>query len=528
MPQIKHAYGFDRPLPVQYLLWLGHVLTGDFGISIATRRPVILEVDRRPVEHVHADLLRRAARVHPGLHHGRDSRLLPRPRWSTASSPAPPWSVSVVPNYWLGIVLVIIFAVELCALPATGMGPTRLGAVDIAALVTTLQISRAAGHHAVDDPGRHHRAHHARRGGRGAEPGFRRRRCAPRDWARWAVIRHVAEERAPQVLAVMGLQFGYLLGGSILVETVFTWPGSGFLLSQGDHQPRHSGAAGHRSWSLAMIFVATNLLVDLLQSLIDPRMRRGAEAMPCGRPATADRCRSTDRCSPPARACAATGSRSAIACATTRSRCSLALIVLLIVLAAIFAPLVAPFDPYKDSIIGRLKPFGYRGHLLGTDELGRDMLSRLIYGGRIVAADGSIPVLIATVVGGTLGVSAASPGGWVNTAIMRTMDVFYAFPSVLLAVAISGALGGGIANGMIALTLVFIPPICRVAETATTQVRSLDFIEAARASGARDADHHPPPRAAAMCWRRSSSTPPAWSASVDHAGRRACRSWAWA
>jgi peptide/nickel transport system permease protein len=75
-------------------------------------------------------------------------------------------------------------------------------------------------------------------------------------------------------------------------------------------------------------------------------------------------------------------------------------------------------------------------------------------------------------------------GGKVNTLIMRTVDVFYAFPSVLLAVAISGIMGGGMFNGLIALTLVFIPPLCRIAETATTQVRNLDFVEAARASGA--------------------------------------------
>jgi len=162
-----------------------------------------------------------------------------------------------------------------------------------------------------------------------------------------------------------------------------------------------------------------------------------------------------------------------------------AAIVLLIVLAAIFAPVVAPFDPYKDSIIGRLKPFGWRDHLLGTDDLGRDMLSRLIYGGRIALTMGIVPVVIASAIGGTLGVVGGFAGGWVNTAIMRTMDVFYAFPSVLLAVAIAGAMGGGIVNGMLALTLVFIPPICRIAETATSQVRSLDFIEAARASGAR-------------------------------------------
>jgi len=75
-------------------------------------------------------------------------------------------------------------------------------------------------------------------------------------------------------------------------------------------------------------------------------------------------------------------------------------------------------------------------------------------------------------------------GGWVNTLIMRVMDVFYAFPSVLLAVAISGAMGGGVGNAFIALSLVFIPPLCRVAETATTQVRALDFVDAAKATGA--------------------------------------------
>ncbi|MDR3535237.1 MAG: ABC transporter permease [Acetobacteraceae bacterium] len=159
-------------------------------------------------------------------------------------------------------------------------------------------------------------------------------------------------------------------------------------------------------------------------------------------------------------------------------------IVLLIILAAIFAPMIAPFDPYKESIIGRLKPFGWRGHLLGTDELGRDMLSRLIYGARISLLMGVVPVVIATVIGGSLGVIGGFAGKRVNTAIMRTMDVFYAFPSVLLAVAIAGAMGGGIGNGMLALALVFTPAMCRVAETATAQVKNLDFVEAARATGA--------------------------------------------
>ena len=161
-----------------------------------------------------------------------------------------------------------------------------------------------------------------------------------------------------------------------------------------------------------------------------------------------------------------------------------ALVILLIALSAIFAPLLAPFDPLKTSMAYRLKPVGFRSFLLGTDELGRDMLSRLVYGGRMSLLMGLTPVVLATIIGGTLGVVAGFVGGSINMLIMRVIDIFYAFPSVLLAVAISGTMGGGMSNGLIALTLVFIPPLCRIAETAATQVRGLDFVEAARASGA--------------------------------------------
>ena len=161
-----------------------------------------------------------------------------------------------------------------------------------------------------------------------------------------------------------------------------------------------------------------------------------------------------------------------------------ALVILLIALSAIFAPLLAPFDPLKTSMAYRLKPVGFRSFLLGTDELGRDMLSRLVYGGRMSLLMGLTPVVLATIIGGTLGVVAGFVGGSINMLIMRVIDIFYAFPSVLLAVAISGTMGGGMSNGLIALTLVFIPPLCRIAETAATQVSGLDFVEAARASGA--------------------------------------------
>jgi len=161
-----------------------------------------------------------------------------------------------------------------------------------------------------------------------------------------------------------------------------------------------------------------------------------------------------------------------------------ALILLAIFAAALLAHWLGLADPYQGSMIRRLRHIGTAGYPLGTDELGRDMLARLIYGGRLSLMIGISPVFYAFCIGTSLGLVAGYAGGWVNTAIMRTVDVFYAFPSVLLAIAISGALGAGITNSIVSLTIVFVPQITRVAESVTTGVRNMDFVEAARASGA--------------------------------------------
>jgi peptide/nickel transport system permease protein len=155
-----------------------------------------------------------------------------------------------------------------------------------------------------------------------------------------------------------------------------------------------------------------------------------------------------------------------------------------IVLSAVLAPWLAPYDPAAGSIRLRLAPVGAAGHVLGTDEQGRDMLSRLLWGGRMTLVAGLTPVLVAFVLGSALGVIAGYVGGLANTLIMRTMDIFYAFPAVLLAIAISGALGPGLPNTLISLSIVFVPRVVRVAESATVQVKGLEYIAAARASGA--------------------------------------------
>jgi peptide/nickel transport system permease protein len=161
-----------------------------------------------------------------------------------------------------------------------------------------------------------------------------------------------------------------------------------------------------------------------------------------------------------------------------------AIVILVIVLAAIFAPWVAPADPYKGTMLRRLKPVGDALYLLGSDELGRDMLTRLIYGGRLSLFMGITPVACAFVLGSAIGIVAGYVGGWLNMLIMRVVDVFFAFHSVLLAIALSDALGAGILNSIVSLTIVFTPQVTRVAESVTTQIRNRDYVEAARVSGA--------------------------------------------
>ena len=155
-----------------------------------------------------------------------------------------------------------------------------------------------------------------------------------------------------------------------------------------------------------------------------------------------------------------------------------------IIVMVLAAPLIATHDPAAGSVFARLKSPGYHGHWLGTDEVGRDLWSRILYGGRLSLLCGVAPVAFALLLGGSLGLLAGYLGGLINSLIMRSMDVLYAFPSILLAIAICGMLGSGLGNTILALTFTFIPPIVRISETMTAQVGAFEFVEAARASGA--------------------------------------------
>jgi peptide/nickel transport system permease protein len=170
-----------------------------------------------------------------------------------------------------------------------------------------------------------------------------------------------------------------------------------------------------------------------------------------------------------------------------RNRAALAgwVVLLVLVFVALFAPQVAPFDPIRILSAERLLPPS-RQHLFGTDELGRDVLSRVIFGARISLTVGLISVGVALAIGVPLGLLSGYLGGWVDNLIMRFIDILLAFPGILLAIVIAGTLGPGLRNVMIAVGIFTVPTYARVVRASTLSVREMEYVQALRALGASD------------------------------------------
>ncbi|OWU82956.1 D-ala-D-ala transporter subunit [Oceanicola sp. 22II-s10i] len=155
-----------------------------------------------------------------------------------------------------------------------------------------------------------------------------------------------------------------------------------------------------------------------------------------------------------------------------------------LVLCAIFAPLLATDNPFAQDLANRLKPPGWEGHIFGTDSLGRDIYSRLLYGARISLYIVLLVAMVAPLVGLIIGTIAGYVGGWTDTILMRITDIFLAFPRLVLALAFVAALGAGIENAVLAISLTAWPPYARIARAETLTIRSSDYIAAIRLQGA--------------------------------------------
>jgi peptide/nickel transport system permease protein len=263
-------YGFDRSYPEQFVLWLGRALSGDLGTSIASGRPVATEVFRAVGNTLLLAAVATIIGFFLGCLFGFVAGYFSNSWVDKAASTLAVLGVSV-PHYWLGMVLVIVFSAQLGWLPATGAGPGGsaqwkwdwahfqfliLPAVTMSVIPMGI-VARTV------------RALVADILAQDFVTGLRAKGLGDR-----GVFFHVVKNAAPTALAVMGLQLGYLLGGSILIETVFSWPGTGMLLNTAIFQ-RDLPLLQGTILVLALFFVFLNLIVDVVQTALDPRIQRG-------------------------------------------------------------------------------------------------------------------------------------------------------------------------------------------------------------------------------------------------------------
>jgi peptide/nickel transport system permease protein len=267
--QLRTLYGFDRSLPEQFVSWIWRALQGDLGTSIATNRPVTAEVFKAVVNTLRLAVLATLIGFVLGSLFGFVAGYFQNSWVDKAASFTAVLGVSV-PHYWLGMVLVIIFSSLLMWLPASGAGPggsdqwvwnwEHIKHMVLPALTMSVIpmgiIARTV------------RALVAEILAQEFVVGLRAKGLTD-----LGIFLHVVKNAAPTALAVMGLQLGYLLGGSILIETVFAWPGTGFLLNAAIFQ-RDLPLLQGTILVLALFFVLLNLLVDVVQTMLDPRIAR--------------------------------------------------------------------------------------------------------------------------------------------------------------------------------------------------------------------------------------------------------------
>jgi peptide/nickel transport system permease protein len=268
--QLMELYGFNRSLPEQFLSWIYRAMHGDLGTSIATGRPVTEEVMKAVGNTLRLAWVATVIGFVFGCLFGFVAGYFQNSWIDKLASATSVLGVSV-PHYWLGMVLVIIFSSTLMWLPPSGAGE---GGSDIwlwnwahikflilpAVTMSVIPMGIIA---------RTVRALVAEILSQEFIVGLRAKGMTD-----LGIFLHVVKNAAPTALAVMGLQLGYLLGGSILIETVFSWPGTGFLLNSAIFQ-RDLPLLQGTILVLATFFVALNLLVDVMQTLLDPRIARG-------------------------------------------------------------------------------------------------------------------------------------------------------------------------------------------------------------------------------------------------------------
>ncbi|MEI8610048.1 ABC transporter permease subunit [Enterovibrio sp. Hal110] len=440
--------GLDQPLVSQYFIWLSNMLQGDFGRSYSLNRPVIDEV----LERFNATLILAGVSFVLCSLLGIMAGVISAAKQFSLADKGITLVVLLgisIPSFFLGMMMILLFAINLRWLPVSGMYAIYGGGdlpdllqhlvmpvVALASVATGViaRLSRSAMLEVLRQD-------------------YIRTARAKGVHERQVVWKHALKAAMVSIIPVLGIQAGFVLSGAVYIEMVFQWPGVGKMLVEAILKRDILLVQG------GVVFVATcyvlfNIAVDMLQSWLDPEDQ----------------------------------SMTAFLKLLVRNRLAAfgGVVMCIIIFLVLITPLLGLQDPAATDTANRfLRPLS-DGHLLGTDHLGRDLLSRLLWGTQLSLAVGFAAALIAALIGSSIGIIAGYYGGRVDNIFMRCIDVLMAFPYILLALAIVAALGPGLLNALIAVAAVNIPFFARNIRGVTVSLAQREFVEAAKLCGMSD------------------------------------------
>src|SRR6266550_4640118 len=396
--QIHQELGLDKPLYVQYVIWLGHIVHGDWGRSITTHQPVAIAITERLPATFELGLTALLWSLLVAIPLGTIAAVR---RGSVADQVATGITVAGVsiPNFFIGIVLIFLLSVSLRMFPFGGYVPffqdplqslrhVMLPAIALgtAGAAINMRFTRSSMIEVLN------------------HDYIRTARAKGASWRR-VVFVHALKNALIPVVTIVGLQIGGIIEGAVVTETVFTWPGVGRLAVESIFNRDYTVVQG----------------IVLLAALF---------------------------------------------------------------LVAILSPLISPHDPLAVSPDKSYLPPLTPGNVLGTDELGRDLLSRILWGSRVSLPVAFVAVAVGLFGGGLIGLVSGYAGGIADLLLMRLVDALLAFPGLILAIAVVAALGPGLRNAMIAIGIVAVPVYARLVRAVVLQLKQMEFIVATRSLGA--------------------------------------------
>ena len=461
------ALGLDKPFYIQYLVWLGQLLKGNMGYSIKSYQPVSAMI----ASHLGPTLLLMGASLAVSLIMAVPAGIYSAVhQYSKGDYTVVTFSFlgSSIPGFFLSLLLIYLFTVKLGWLPSGGMITlgTDGGALDVARHmvmpVLVLAFSMAGSNiryirSAVLEILQQDYLRTARAKGIGR---FR------------VIYKHALRNALVPIVTVIGMEIPMLFGGAVIIEQVFSWPGLGLMTMSAITSRDYPVIMGVCLLS-AVVVLAANLITDILYALVDPTIQLNTE----------ERMTEMQLKTKKDKDIISESYLQTVFRRFRRHHLAMASLVVLVVLggAALFAPLLAPYDP--DAIIG---PFGgapSRDFLLGTDQIGRDVLSRLLYAMRISLLVGIMATLISTVIGVVLGLVGGYFGGALDMVIMRFTDMVMSFPYILLVLVAASIFKPGLWSIILILGFVDWPGIARLVRGNVLNLRETNFVKGSLVAG---------------------------------------------